>query len=68
MTDFSAPQNLDENLLFRLRLLTKTKDDVNLQAAIIKQCSEDIVFFCNSFAWTYAPKAEDGMYDRPFIL
>ena len=47
-------------------LIAAAKDD-NIKRAIIKQCSEDVLFFINYFIITYNPREKDCPY-LPLVL
>lgn len=60
------PEDLEENMKFRIWLLQKCETDRKIQSLMLKICSEDIYFFVSVFCWTYNPKV--WPYDFPFIL
>lgn len=59
------PSEIEENKRYRLDVLIKAQDDPVLQALLKKKCEEDILFFINTFGWTYDPRQEPS--DLPFI-
>lgn len=72
----SAPILLPSNIAFRVSLLRASQTDKMLQAAILKRCEEDPVFFINTFCWLLETRDEaewmiDGKFGKnkviPFI-
>lgn len=63
---FKAPKDLEENKRYRLKLLDKASEDLELQALLCRRSAEDYEFFCDSFAWTYDPREQNP--HKPFIL
>lgn len=59
------PSDLLENKRYRLHLLQKAQNNHLLQVLLKQKCQEDILFFINTFGWTYDPRMEPS--DIPFI-
>jgi hypothetical protein len=53
-----VPKDLTENVRFRQDLLLEAGDDVCMQAQLRRMCSEDLLFYVNTFAMTYDPRQE----------
>jgi len=51
-----VPKGLDENLRFREEMLTLAGEDESAAAGLRQMCSEDMLFYVNTFCWTYSPK------------
>jgi len=47
-----------ENIIERLSILDKAKNDPELQQIIVKLCESDPVYFFNMRLWTYNPRLE----------
>jgi phage terminase large subunit len=63
-----APKNPRLNAEFRKAILAKSFQNLDLQAAIWQRCSEDIVFWLDTFGFTYSPKDFPECPNRPFVL
>lgn len=61
-----APKDLLENKKFRASVLQKTLNNIELRSVLMKKCQLDIVFFIDTFCWTYDPRLADPII--PFIL
>lgn len=59
------PKDSQQNLLYRANLLEKAKTDTDIQAYILKECQNDILFFFNVLLFTYDPRLDDPAI--PFI-
>ena len=64
-----VPKTLEENLLYRQEILQQSGNDRELQRVLWDACSRDILFWINTFAWTYDPRViSDGRSPKlPFI-
>ena len=51
-----VPKTLEENLLYRQEILERAAEDKDFQQQMIEASSEDILFWVNTFAWTYDPR------------
>jgi len=60
------PREIQENIDFRLKILTKAKNNKELQILLIEECKNDPCFFISVFGWTYDPRLNDS--HLPFIL
>lgn len=61
-----APKDREENKRFRADIIQRAEKDKELQAALIQKCRLDIIFFIDTFCWTYDPRLSDPII--PFIL
>lgn len=61
-----APKNREENKRFRADVLQKAERDITLQQVLREKCAKDVVFFIDTFCWTYDPRLSDPVI--PFIL
>jgi hypothetical protein len=61
-----VPQDFEENLQFRIRILDAAESDRNLQAGIKDLCRTDLFFYINAFVWQYNPD-KTGWEVEPFI-
>lgn len=52
-----VPRNYEENLDFRSWLLKKCRESVHAQKACLYACSQDILFYINSFVFQHNPNA-----------
>jgi hypothetical protein len=55
-----APKGVTENLLFRKYLLERAASDRSLQRDLWTACKRDILFWVNTFVWTYDPRVIKG--------
>jgi len=68
---YRAPKSLEQNARFRSELLAACDDPTygpNLRNDLIVACTDDPVFFIDTFGWTYAVKDSADEPDVPFIL
>lgn len=64
--DLAVPKaSIRENLLWRDEVLLRAEDDEDYQKDLFEACRRDILFFTNSFAWTYDPRTE--LKHLPFL-
>lgn len=61
-----VPKDLDENLEFRRLMLIEASEDEEFAAAVRQMCSEDALFYINTFCWTYDPR-DSVIPKKPFI-
>lgn len=61
-----APKDLFENKKFRIDLISKAENDIDLQRLIKIKCKNDISFFFDAVLWTYDPRLE--VKEVPFVL
>lgn len=59
------PKEMDQNILFRERLLRNCKADLSLQRFVKEQFYKDILFAFNVIFWTYDPRSRPQ--HLPFI-
>jgi len=62
-----VPKTLAENLRFRRQIIGNARNDENYRAAVWSMCSRDILFWVNTFGWTYNPKLKPAPTVIPFI-
>jgi len=62
-----VPKDLNANLRFRDEILRMAGTDPAAAAQIKAMCAEDILFYVNTFCWTYSPKDNAGYPVTPFI-
>lgn len=55
----SYPKNKAENYAYRAKLLSEADKDPQFRAALYQMCKNDILFWINSFCWTYDPRTEN---------
>ena len=63
-----APKNPRSNIVYRRELLLAASEDDDFKNACWQRASTDIVWWCDSFLWTYSPKEFDESPNRPFVL
>jgi len=51
-----VPKDLAANLVFRHKMLKMASEDESTAAQFLTMCEEDMLFYINTFCWTYAPK------------
>jgi phage terminase large subunit len=61
----SVPKGMEENLNFRSTALEKAVTDPKTREALWIACSRDLLFYVNTFGWTYDPRKKNGVL--PFI-
>lgn len=59
---FEYPKNIIDNKRYRLDVLQKAEQDKELRIALLEKSKLDLLFFLNTFGWTYNPKL-----DKPHI-
>ncbi len=52
-TGLIIPKFLDENIVWKEKLLLEAENDTILQADLLAACAESLLFFTNAFVWTY---------------
>lgn len=60
-----VPKDYRRNLLYRANLLERAAKSRSLQRELVKACSEDVLFYVNTFCWTYDPRKKQSVI--PFI-
>ena len=53
-----VPTELKANLEFRKRIYARVRKDRKFAKYILDGCRKDIIFFINTFCWTYDPRRE----------
>ncbi len=51
-----VPKTLAANLAFRRGLIARGSQDAAFAESLRAMCSEDLLFFVNTFGWTYDPR------------
>jgi hypothetical protein len=63
---FSAvPRDIDANLRFRSEILRMAGADKSVAAQVKQMCAEDMLFYVNTFCWTYDPRTKEKV--TPFV-
>ena len=63
-----VPKDFDANIAFRKEMLLLAGSDPQAAAQIHTMCAEDMLFYVNTFCWTYSPKDSISGYPlTPFI-
>ena len=63
-----VPKDFDANIAYRKELLQLAGADEQAAAQIKTMCAEDMLFYVNTFCWTYSPKDSISGYPlTPFI-
>lgn len=60
-----VPKEFDANLTFREQILNDAQGDPDYQDELWMMCSRDILFYFNTFLWTYDPRRDPN--ELPFI-
>lgn len=58
-------KDIQENKKYRLKVLSKALNDKELQKLLRAKCEKDVLFFFNTFLWTYDPRVNPS--NLPFI-
>lgn len=61
------PRDPLENLHYRRRITELAAEDDELKAELLGASSEDLLFWINTFVWTYSPKDRAGCPVVPFV-
>lgn len=61
-----VPKGVEANLRFRRETLLQAAEDRKFANRLREMCSEDIMFYCNAFCWTYDPRDQENPH-KPFI-
>ena len=62
-----VPKDIRKNLLFRRKVVEFCINNEEYAKEIRRTCKKDILFYLNTFAWTYNPKNVPGLKVLPFI-
>jgi hypothetical protein len=62
-----VPKGLEENLQFRREVLSAGTDSEQAARELEIACIRDILFYVNTFVWTYDPRRPRGQRVVPFI-
>lgn len=60
-----VPKDFDANLRFRASMIREAASDPSSAAQIRTMCAEDLLFYVNTFCWTYDPRTDVRV--TPFI-
>lgn len=60
-----VPKNAYANVLFRKQIIQRGYDDPGFALAVHDMCSRDILFWINTFGWTFDPRPVRGT-EMPF--
>ena len=60
-----VPKDIDANLLFRQKMLNEGMTDELAAQQIKAMCAEDMLFYVNTFCWTYDPRSQEAV--MPFV-
>ena len=60
-----VPKDADANIRFRQEMILMAATDPSAAAQIKTMCAEDLLFYVNTFCWTYSPK--DKREDNPVL-
>ncbi len=52
-TGLVVPKHVDENIVWKEKLLLQAENDTILQADLLAACAESLLYFVNAFVWTY---------------
>ena len=53
ITGLSVPKSISANLQWRIQLLERAEKDSEFQSELYTACSQSLLFWINSFVWTY---------------
>ena len=60
-----VPQDLAENVSYRIRLLDAAREDKGLRAELIRMSKKDVLFWINTFCWLIEPRRQPDII--PFV-
>lgn len=60
-----VPSDYKSNLFYRKKVLSQAIDNRDLQQELVNACARDMLFWINTFAWTYDPRKQNPVV--PFI-
>lgn len=63
----TVPKGYYENLAFRERVCTAALKSKSVRRELRQACSEDILFWFNTFVWTFDPRLKPKFRRAPFI-
>lgn len=63
-----APKELAANIRYRRALIERASDDLDFQQECRIRAKRDIIWYLDTFAWTYSPRLFPNQPKRPFIL
>lgn len=62
-----VPKDYTENLKFRIRMLELARSDPAAAADLYEMCAQDLLFWVNTFVWTFDPLKHADAPVVPFI-
>lgn len=62
-----VPKDVEGNLRFRREVLRLVRGEPEQAANLRRMCAEDMLFYVNTFVWTYSPKDGGDSSVIPFI-
>ncbi|GIW59952.1 MAG: hypothetical protein KatS3mg087_1018 [Patescibacteria group bacterium] len=63
----SVPKSYDKNLRYRQKLLERCEENQDLRIEVLQKCKSDVLYYINTFVWTYSPKDRPNDPVVPFI-
>ncbi len=60
-----VPKGIEDNLRFRREMLTRAAAYPAVARELKKMCAEDLLFYVNTFCWTYDPRSKVSV--TPFL-
>jgi hypothetical protein len=63
----TVPKDPCENLRFRRFVLERARKDRRVRRGLVEACSQDLLFYINTFVWQYNPRKVDSGEVGPFI-
>lgn len=64
----TCPKNPRQNIRYRRELMLAASESDDFKSACWTRAKSDIVWFIDTFGWTYSPKEFPDAPNRPFIL
>jgi len=55
-----VPKSMAANLTFRKNVLSICRSDPFKAAAVKQMCADDLMFYINTFCWTYDPRHKNS--------
>ncbi|GIW60073.1 MAG: hypothetical protein KatS3mg087_1139 [Patescibacteria group bacterium] len=62
-----VPKNIRHNIAYRKKILDRCKDDQEFRKDILRKCKKDLLYYVNTFVWTYSPKDKPDDPVQPFV-
>jgi hypothetical protein len=67
LLNYPAPKDPLKNIEYRQRIITLAENDEEFQEEVKERCQRDVVWYFDTFLWTYSPKDYPDCPHRPFI-